>query len=150
VYQTQLAEVLALASAFPDVSIVLDHLGGRLGDAQDERWRADLHALSRLPNVYLKLGGLGMKPAGYRFHEAPLPPTSAALARAWRPSIMACIETFGPERCMFESNFPVDKLTCDYRTLWNAFKRIAGSCSEDEKTALFSGTARRAYRLSAS
>ncbi len=147
VYQTQLGEVLALASAFPDVSIVLNHLGGRLGDAQDASWRAGLHALSRLPNVYLKLGGMGMPVLGYRFHEAPLPPSSAVLAQAWRPTIMACIEMFGPERCMFESNFPVDKGMFGYGAVWNAFKRLTEGFTPAERAALFGGTACRVYGL---
>lgn len=146
-YQTQLSEVLALASAFSDVSIVLDHIGGRLGDEQDESWRADLRALSRLQNVSLKLGGMGMPVAGYRFHDAPLPPSSAQLAAAWRRTIMACIEMFGPERCMFESNFPVDKGMFSYVTVWNAFKRLTADFTPTERFALFSGTAGRVYGL---
>lgn len=146
-YQTQLAEVFSLAAAFPNVSIVLDHLGGRLGEAQDQSWRAELLALSRLPNTYLKLGGLGMPVAGYRFHEAPVPPSSLVLAEAWRAPIMACIEMFGPDRCMFESNFPVDKGMFGYVTLWNAFKHLTEGFTRSERSALFGGTASRVYDL---
>ncbi|MGZ6039914.1 MAG: amidohydrolase family protein, partial [Phenylobacterium sp.] len=84
---------------------------------------------------------------GYDFHLRPKPPSSEEAAAAWRPYIETCIEAFGPERCMFESNFPVDMGACDYATLWNAFKRIAKGCSADEKAALFSGTATKTYRL---
>jgi len=97
--------------------------------------------------VHVKLGGLGMRIGGFGFEQQPEPPSSETLAAAWRPYIDTCIEAFGPTRCMFESNFPVDRLTCDYATLWNAFKRLAARYSGDEKAALFGGTAARVYRL---
>jgi len=89
----------------------------------------------------VKLGGLGLKLIGFTFFENDIPPSSHELEKAWRPYIEVCIEIFGPQRCMFESNFPVDKGTCSYQVLWNAFKRIGSSYSTEEKTALFSGTA---------
>ena len=76
-----------------------------------------------------------------------MPPSSVELADAWRPYIETCVELFGAERCLFESNFPVDKAMYSYRTLWNAFKRLAADASDDEKTALFSATAASTYRL---
>jgi predicted TIM-barrel fold metal-dependent hydrolase len=97
--------------------------------------------------VVAKLGGLGMRLFGFGFHEAPTPPDSEQLARAWRPYVETCIDAFGPARCMFESNFPVDQLSCSYVALWNAFKRISAGMSADERAALFSGTASRVYRL---
>jgi predicted TIM-barrel fold metal-dependent hydrolase len=155
VLEPQLPEVLALARSFPQTTIVLDHVGTPLGIAshagrRDERfdaWRHAIRALAGCPNVHVKLGGLAMAFCGFpSFLSEPAAP-SAQLAREWRPYIETCIEAFGPERCMFESNFPVDLGSCSYATLWNAFKRIAAGCSEADKRALFSGTAARVYRL---
>ncbi len=154
-FHPQLPEVTALAQAFPETTIVLNHCGGVLGigpyagqqDAVFAQWRADLAALARCPNVHVKLGGLGMRTGPFDFHRRARPPTSGELAEAWRPWIETCIEAFGAERCLFESNFPVDKLSTGYAVLWNAFKRLAAGASETEKTALFSATAQRVYRL---
>jgi predicted TIM-barrel fold metal-dependent hydrolase len=155
VFQTQLVEVVDLAHAFPQARIVLNHVGGpvAIGPYAGKRddafaaWHAKIQEVASFPNTYVKLGGLGMKMIGFDFFEKPEPPSSQNLDKAWRPYIEACIAAFGPERSMFESNFPVDKGTCSYQVLWNAFKRIAAGHSADEKTALFSGTAKRAYRL---
>ena len=95
----------------------------------------------------MKLGGMMMRLAAYDYGARPAPPSSAELAALWGPYIELCIERFGAHRCMFESNFPVEKMGIGYAALWNAFKRIAARASADEKQALFSGTARRAYRL---
>lgn len=154
-YHTQLDEVLALARALPDLPIVLDHAGGPLGagpyagqrDAVFAEWSARMRRLAGCPNVVVKLGGLGMAVNGFGFERQALPPTSAQLAQAWRPYVEFCIEAFGAARCMFESNFPVDKGSCGYAVLWNAFKRLAAGASAEEKAALFSGTACRVYRL---
>ena len=110
-------------------------------------WRNALRHLATCPNVTLKLGGQAMTIRGFTWHEAPLPPSSGELAAAWRPTIETCIETFGASRCMFESNFPVDKGMCSYPVVWNAFKRLAAGCSQEERAALFHGTATRFYRL---
>ena len=99
------------------------------------------------PNVHIKLGGLGMRMFGFDVHEGKLPPSSPELATLWRPYIETCITAFGPNRAMFESNFPVDKGSGSYQVFWNAFKRIAAGYSPAEKTALFSGTATRFYKL---
>jgi len=154
-YHTQLAEVFALARACPAVTIVLDHLGGPIGvgpygaraDETRAEWKAALQPLAGLENVRLKLGGLGMRVAGYAFDERALPPSSEQLAAAWRPTMETGIALFGADRCMFESNFPVDKGMLGYAALWNAFKRFAASYSETEQAALFSGTAMRTYNL---
>ena len=154
-YHTQIPELTALARAFPDTPIVLNHIGGRLGiggyeSRRDEvfaDWRANLRDLSSCPNVSIKLGGLGMLLAGFGFHERPRPPSSEELAAAWRPTLEACIEAFGPERSMFESNFPVDKAMFSYPVMWNAFKRVAASSFAAEKAALFHDTAAKFYRL---
>lgn len=152
---TQIGDVLDLAGAFPDTIIVLDHVGGPLGigpyvGRRDEvfaQWSAAIGQLSRCPNVHVKLGGLGMHTIGFDFHARERPPTSEDLAQAWKPYIETCIAAFGVHRAMFESNFPVDKGSCSYQVLWNAFKRLTAGCSDDEKAALYSGTASKVYRL---
>jgi predicted TIM-barrel fold metal-dependent hydrolase len=155
VFQTQLVDVVDLARAFPQARIVLNHVGGPVAigpyagkrDEAFAAWQTQIQEVARFPNTYVKLGGLGMKMIGFDFFENPEPPSSQDLEKAWRPYIETCIAAFGPQRSMFESNFPVDKGTCSYQVLWNAFKRIAAGHSADEKTALFSGAAKKAYRL---
>jgi predicted TIM-barrel fold metal-dependent hydrolase len=155
VFQTQLRDVAALAEACPGIRMVLNHVGGVLGIGPFEgrreevfpAWREELRALARFDNLHVKLGGLCMPRVGFRFHDAELPPSSAELAAAWRPYVEASIEAFGASRCMFESNFPVDKGMCGYVEAWNAFKRIASGASAPEKADLFAGTARRFYGL---
>ena len=155
VFQTQLADVVDLAHAFPQARIVLNHVGGPVAigpyagkrDEAFAAWQAKIQEVASFPNTYVKLGGLGMKMIAFDFFEKRKPPSSQDLAKAWRPYIETCITAFGPQRSMFESNFPVDKGTCSYQVLWNAFKRIAAGHAADEKTALFSGAAAKAYRL---
>jgi L-fuconolactonase len=155
-YHPQLSELTALACAFPDTTIILDHIGGPLGigpyagkrGSIFEQWQSDIAELAHCQNVYVKLGGLAMKICGFGWHTREKPPTSEQLASASAPYYHYCIEQFGVERCMFESNFPVDKLSCSYGVLWNTFKRVAAGCSTDERTALFHDTAVRVYRLS--
>ncbi len=152
---TQIGDVLDLARAFPDTTIVLDHVGGPLGigpyvgmrDQVFAEWRAAIRELALCHNAHVKLGGLGMHTIGFDFHARERPPTSEQLAKAWKPYIETCIAAFGAKRSMFESNFPVDKGTCSYQVLWNAFKRITAGCSASEKSALFGGTANTVYRL---
>ncbi|MBV8622122.1 MAG: amidohydrolase family protein [Herbaspirillum sp.] len=154
-YHTQLDEVLALAQACPDTRFVLDHCGGPLGagpyagqrEAARREWERGMQAIAALPNVWLKLGGLGMAVGGWDFHLQAAPPDSIQLAQAWRPYIETCIDLFGPQRCMFESNFPVDKGMFGYVSLWNAFKRLTVSLSAQERAALFGDTAREVYRM---
>lgn len=154
-YHKQIPELGAAADAVPDLKIVLDHFGCIIGvgpyqghEAETFRaWRADMTQLAKRPNVFVKLGGLGMIICGATWHERSQPPGSEELAKAWRPYVETCIELFGAERCMFESNFPVDKAMFSYRVLWNAFKRLTSGASADEKNALFRGTATRFYRL---
>ncbi|PTM43430.1 putative TIM-barrel fold metal-dependent hydrolase [Bosea sp. 124] len=156
VFHPQLDDVTALAQAFPDTKIVLDHIGGRLGigpyaklyPAEFERFRALLKRVAAQPNVFVKIGGQGMTYNGYGIHTLPRPLTSDELATAWEPYVMAGIEAFGPARCIMESNFPVDRQSCSYRTLWNALKKITASFSPDERNAMFAGNARSFYRLS--
>jgi len=154
-YHPQLPDLVDLARAFPDTTIVLDHVGGVMGvgpyaGRRQEvmaGWRKDIAALAKLPNVHVKLGGLGMSSFGFGFEFQDAPPASEALAAAWRPYIEHCIECFGPDRCMFESNFPPDKQSCGYTELWNAFKRITAGATAAEKRALYSGTAAKVYKL---
>jgi predicted TIM-barrel fold metal-dependent hydrolase len=154
-YHSQLPDAIDLARSFPDTTIILNHVGGVLGvgpyagHRKDvlEGWRKNINELAKSPNVYCKLGGIGMVSFGFDFHERELPPSSEDLAAAWRQYIEPCIEAFGVDRCMFESNFPPDKQSCGYTELWNAFKRITANASASEKTALYSGTAARVYRL---
>ena len=151
----QLAELIDLARTFPYTRIIVNHVGGLFGIGRysgrtEERfaqWRENIKTLSRCANVTMKLGGLGMPTCGFRSSIASIPPSSTELALEWRPYIETCIEAFGADRCMFESNYPVDAATTSYRVLWNAFKRIVSGASLQEKTALFSATATRVYRL---
>jgi L-fuconolactonase len=154
-YHPQLPDAIELARAFPDTTIILNHVGGVLGvgpysGRRQEilsAWRKNINDLAKCPNVNVKLGGIGMTSFGFEFHERDMPPSSEELATAWRRYVEPCIEAFGVNRCMFESNFPPDKQSCGYTELWNAFKRITAGASAVEKTALYSGTAARVYRL---
>ncbi len=154
-YHPQLKDLLTVARAAPGTPIVIDHVGGPLGcglfrgrrDEVFKVWAADMKALAGCPNVHVKLGGLAMPVNGFDYHEDALPPTSARMAAEWTPWIETCIGLFGAARCMFESNFPVDKGMCSYPVLWNAFKRMASGASAAEKAALFHDTAARFYRL---
>ena len=157
-YHPQLGDVIALARAVPQTTMILNHCGGPLGigpyagktDAVFAAWKADMVELARCSNVVVKLGGLGMDIGPFDHMRRPVPPTSRDIADAWKPWIATCIEAFGAGRCMFESNFPVDKITSGYGVLWNAFKRLAAKASESEKAALFSGTAARVYGITLS
>ena len=154
-FHPQIGELTELARAFPGTRIVLDHCGGpagigRFAGRREEvfaQWRTSIREIAKCENVVVKLGGLAMCLLGYDFHLRERPPSSEELAAAWRPYIETCIEAFGPNRCMFESNFPPDKGQCSYQVIFNAFKRVAASCSEAEKAALFAGTATEVYRL---
>lgn len=155
VYQTQLADVIELAEAFPDLTIILNHLGGVLGigpyagrgEELFADWRSKMRRLAKMPNVHVKIGGLGMKRSGFGLYGRTPSAGSIEAADCWRPWIEAAVEDFGSDRCMFESNFPVDRASCSYVVLWNAFKRICAGCSDAEKSALFHDTASRVYRL---
>lgn len=155
VFHPQLADAVALARACPDASIVMCHLGGPLGygryagKAKEvfEVWRAGIIELSRCPNVSIKLGGVMMRLAAYDYGREPGPPSSETLAGLWGPYVSTCIELFGPDRCMVETNFPVDKMGIGASALWNTFKRICSGASRAEKEAIFNGTANRVYRL---
>ena len=155
VYHTQLGELAELASAFPNAVIILNHIGRPLGvgpyaGRRDEvfaDWQKGIAAVAERENVVCKLGGFGNVISGYDWHRLEVPPTSEDVAETIHPWLEYCIERFGPERCMFESNFPVDKNSYAYTTCWNAFKRVTAGYSDSEKAAMYQGTAIRAYRL---
>ncbi len=155
VFHTQLADVIDLARACPDTNIIMGHCGGPLGygpyaGKRDEVFahlKRSLAKLAECPNVSMKLGGMMIRLAAIDYLDLPVPLSSVELARRWGPYVETCIELFGPRRCMFESNFPVEKAGTGWSTLWNAFKRITAGASADEKTLLFSGTAKLVYRL---
>ncbi|MGR9090947.1 MAG: amidohydrolase family protein [Gammaproteobacteria bacterium] len=154
-YHHQNAHLTALARAFPGLSIVLDHLGTPLGvgpyaGRRDEifaEWARGIAEVASCPNVTMKLGGLAMPWNGFGYDDAERPPTSDELVAAQSRYYDFAIEQFGPERCMFESNFPVDKCSLSYHVLWNAFKKMSSGYSEAEKDAMFRGTASRVYGL---
>jgi len=154
-FHTQFDELADLAGAFPGTTIVLNHVGCPIGTGPyaDKRqevfadWKRGIAALAKHPNVVVKLGGLGMHVFGFDLDKRPEPASSEELAKLWKPYIDVCIDVFGPQRAMFESNFPVDKTSGSYKTYWNAFKRLADGCSATEKAALFHDTAARVYRL---
>jgi predicted TIM-barrel fold metal-dependent hydrolase len=154
-YHPQIDELTDLARAMPELPIVLDHVGGplALGPYEGRRdeifpgWAKSIKALATCPNVTIKVGGLGMRTAAYGFETGSEPPSSATLAAAWKPYVETCIEAFGANRAMFESNFPVDKGSYSYPVFWNACKILAGGASDAEKADLFAGTAARFYHV---
>ncbi|MDB9998728.1 amidohydrolase [Alphaproteobacteria bacterium] len=155
IYHTQLNEMEKIARALPDLTIILNHIGGpiHLGEyegkqaATHREWRSAMMRLSRIPNINVKLGGLGMAVNGAKFHNSKFPPNSVQLSDVWKPWIYETIDMFGFDRCMFESNFPVDKGSCSYGALWNAFKVLAKDMSDDEINKLFSKNAAKIYKI---
>jgi len=151
----QLPELFDLAKAYPDIPFIINHCGGvvRIASYADkqkevfEAWSRSMRELAQLPNVYVKLGGLGMRINGFDFEKGERPPSSSQLAETWKPWMHTCIEAFGADRCMFESNFPVDKGSYPYSNGWNAFKRLTAQTSVQDREALFRGTVTKVYRL---
>jgi predicted TIM-barrel fold metal-dependent hydrolase len=154
-YFPQLPELAAFAKATPDLTIISNHIGGlmRVGpyaNRDDEvmaTWRRGIAAVADCPNVVMKLGGIGMPRTGFDWHTRQKPISSEELAEAMVPWLTYCIEQFGPTRCMFESNFPVDKVSYSYNVLYNAFKRLSKEYSAAERAAMFHDTAARVYRI---
>jgi L-fuconolactonase len=154
-YHPQLPDLADLARAYPQTTVILNHVGGPLGigpykDKKAEtfaQWKAGIIEVAKSPNVVVKLGGLGMPIGMFDFYAHSKPPSSEELATAYKPYIETCIAAFGVDRAMFESNFPPDGASSSYPILWNALKRLAAGSSPSEKAALFSGTAKRVYRL---
>ena len=154
-YFPQLPELADFAKAVPDLTIILNHIGGLLrvgpyANRDDEvfaTWRSGIAAVGACPNINMKLGGIGMPRTGFDWHERDQPIGSEELAESMAPYINYCIEQFGPERCMFESNFPVDKVSFSYHVMYNAFKRLSKGYSAAERAAMFHDTAARVYRI---
>jgi L-fuconolactonase len=154
-YHHQNGDFAALARALPDTLMVLDHFGtplgvGRYAGRREEifaQWREDLAEIAASPNVVAKLGGLAMPDNGFGWDRAPAPPTSDEFVAAQARYYLHAIDVFGPGRCMFESNFPVDKRSLSYAVLYNGLKKIAARFNDDEQDALFRGTATRVYGL---
>jgi predicted TIM-barrel fold metal-dependent hydrolase len=154
-YFPQLPELAAFAKAVPDLTIILNHIGGLLrvgpyGNRDDEvmaTWRRGIAAVAACRNVYVKLGGIGMPRTGFDWHARATPIGSEELAASMTPLMTYCIEQFGPSRCMFESNFPVDKVSYSYNVMYNAFKRLSKGYSAAERAAMFHDTAARVYRI---
>ena len=154
-YHPQLPELADLARAFPEVVMIVNHIGAPLGvgpyagkrDEVYQVWRRHMANLAQYPNIFIKLGGMGSVRSGYDWHERQIKPSSQELADSLKPYFETCIKEFGPERCLFESNFPVEKASNSYRVLWNAYKRITNDYSPAERAALFYGTAARVYRI---
>ncbi|MDE8652432.1 amidohydrolase family protein [Novosphingobium album (ex Liu et al. 2023)] len=152
-FYPQLGELADLARACPDAVIIAGHCGGLIGKGRYAggdnftRWKARVAELAECSNVFMKLGGLANDRTGFGFQQRQGNIAEDELVATWSPYILSCIEVFGPDRCMFESNFPVDMCATDYRTLWTVFKKIVAGASDDEKRALFAGTALRAYNF---
>ncbi len=154
-YHPQIPDLTEFARALPDLTIIMDHFGGPIAIGPYEgkkaeifvQWKKDMAELAKCPNVNVKIGGINMPMNGFGWHKKALPPTSEELAAATRDYYLHTIDVFGPARCMFESNFPVDKRSVSYGVLWNAFKRIASGFSASEKASLFAGCASRVYRM---
>ena len=154
-YFPQLPELADFARAVPDLTIILNHIGGllRVGPyaGNDEvlaTWRRGIAAVAACPNVHVKLGGVGMPRTGFDWHARTTPIGSEELANSMAPLMSYCIEQFGPSRSMFESNFPVDKVSFSYTVMYNAFKRFSKGYAAAERAAMFHDTATRVYRLS--
>jgi len=154
-YHPQIGELTDLARAFPDTTIIFDHFGGPLGIGPYEgqeasifvQWQRDVAELARCRNVYAKLGGIVMPVNGFNFHKRERPATSDEIVAATGRYHRHAIDCFGVERCMFESNFPVDRQSCSYHVLWNAFKKLVADASPAERKWLFHDSAAKAYRL---
>jgi predicted TIM-barrel fold metal-dependent hydrolase len=154
-YFPQLPELADFARAVPDLSIILNHIGGllRVGPYANRdnevlaTWRNGIAAVAACPNVYMKLGGIGMPRTGFDWHARNKPIGSEELAASMAPFMTYCIEQFGPNRCMFESNFPVDKVSYSYNVMYNAFKWLSKGYSAAERAAMFHDTAARVYRI---
>ena len=155
VYFPQLSDLVDFANALPDLTIVSNHIGGLIrvgpyGNRDDEvmpAWREGVAALAQCPNVVMKLGGVGQTRYGFDWHTRATPIGSEQLAEEMGPLITYCIDQFGPDRCLFESNFPPDKVSFSYNVMYNAFKRMTSGYSASERAAMFHDNAARIYRI---
>lgn len=148
-----LDDLVDLAKSFPDQPIVCDHIGFPLGigtyklDESTSLWKQKIAALAEHKNVYVKIGGLGMTVLGFGHEDRKLPPSSNELASLWEPYVRYVIETFSVDRCMMESNFPMDKVTCSYTTLFNALKKVVRNYQREDKVKMFETNALRVYNV---
>ena len=152
-FYQQLPDLVDLARAHPETQLILNHMGPPLNNFGYKKedtvpvWHENLRAVAQCPNVAIKIGGLALPLLGFKSFMSQPPASSEQLAAEWKPYIETCIEVFGADRCMFESNYPVDAGGASYAGIWNAFKRVTAGYSKDEKAALFAGTARKVYKL---
>ena len=154
-YFPQLMELADFARALPDLTIIMNHIGGliRVGPYANRNeevlgiWRSGIAAVAACPNVHVKLGGIGMPRTGFDWHDRDVPIGSEELAEAMSHFMNYCVEQFGPDRSMFESNFPVDRVSYSYNVMYNAFKRLSKGYSATERAAMFHDTAARVYRI---
>ena len=151
----QMHELADFARAVPNLTIILNHIGGLIregpyagrDDEVIDAWRKGISAAASCPNVVVKLGGIGMPRTGFDWHSRTKPIGSEELANDMKPFIDHCIDQFGPNRCMFESNFPVDKVSYSYTVMYNAFKRLTTQYSASERADMFHDVAARVYRI---
>ena len=154
-YHPQLPQLIELAKKFTNTCIILNHFGGPLGVGSFEKkeeetyefWIKQIKELSKCENVVAKLGGIAMEINGYNWHKNTSPPSGIELINRTKKYYENTIELFGVDRCMFESNFPVDKVSCSYVNLWNGFKNLTKDYSDSEKTKLFHDNATRVYKI---
>lgn len=154
-YHPQIPKIAAAAKAVPGTTIIVNHLGtpvsiGRFAGRRQEvlaEWKDSMDELSECPNVVVKVGGIGWPPMGSGLEKRPAPPSSQELADAWQPFVSHVLTAFGPDRCLAESNFPMDQQTATYRTMWNTLKRLIAHLSPEEQQSVLAGTARRVYGL---
>ena len=155
VYFHQLEELADFAKSVPNLTIVLNHIGGlyRIGPYANKdnevlpHWREGIRKVSECDNIVLKLGGIGQPRYGFLWHTYNKPISSETLSDELAPLINYCIDQFTPARCMFESNFPPDKVSYSYNILFNAFKLLSKQYSDKERADLFHDTATRIYKI---
>mmetsp|Transcript_58145 Transcript_58145/g.123481 ORF Transcript_58145/g.123481 Transcript_58145/m.123481 type:complete len:406 (-) Transcript_58145:154-1371(-) len=152
-YHDQVEALADLARCFPETTIIANHIATPLAIAPHRasdsvpKWKTSMKKLAKNKNVFVKIGGLGMRTFGFEFDERPMPPSSDELAEAWGPLVLFVVETFGVDRCMMESNFPFDKVTCSYTVLFNALKKIVRDHPVEDKRKMFELNAKRIYRI---
>jgi predicted TIM-barrel fold metal-dependent hydrolase len=135
-HEDSLPAAAEAAKRFPEMSFILEHTGWPSSGDTDvfTQWRAGMSAFAESPNTAVKISGLGIPLRGYDLGQV-------------RPWVDAAIETFGPDRCMFGSNFPVDWLFTEYSTLMETYQACVAAYSEEERGAMFVDNAERWYRI---
>ena len=161
-FHHQLDELVVLAKAFPGITFVLDHMGtpigvggqfasyGRTESARDvtlRTWQMHLHELAELPNVMVKLSGLFMPVVGWGYEHRDTPPTQEELLNTAGPLFDFVLQTFGVDRCMFASNFPMDKVSLSLSQLYQFYGALVAHYPEESRRKLFHDNAARIYRI---